>query len=57
MESSALEADGVAGLVTTIVMGPTGQGATYAWAQPGLALPRPLQDGFTPAIIVKEPQT
>lgn len=34
VESSALEADGVAGLVTTIVMGPTGQGATYAWAQP-----------------------
>jgi hypothetical protein len=41
-------------------MGPTGQGATYAWSQ---AHPRTgryhshLQDGTQPAIIVKEPQT
>jgi len=60
LESTALEADGVAGLVTTITMGPTGKGATYAWSQ---AHPRTgryhshLQDGTQPAIIVKEPQT
>jgi hypothetical protein len=58
LESSALEADGIAGLVTTITMGPTGQGATYAWAHPrGGQFHSHLQDGVTPAIIIREPQT
>lgn len=57
LESSALEADGVAGLVTTITMGPTGKGATYAMAQPHMGRYHShLQDGTKPAIIVTEPQ-
>jgi len=57
LESSALEADGVAGLVNTITMGPTGQGATFAMASPRRGRYHShLQDGLQPALIVTEPQ-
>ncbi len=61
LESQALNTDGVAGPIARIVMGPTGQGATFSWARPHRGgagtYHSHIQDGTQPAVIVRSPQT